>query len=92
MVAAVFFGALALFAAVIVGSTLHAWYGIWGIVAIAAIAYAIWLITVRSLQQQRNGMQSLARDVATRRFERGSTDIVPRGSSSPAEWTDWREP
>ena len=79
-VAALFTGALALFAAVIVGTTLHDKLGVWAMAGVAIAAYVVWLITVRSLQQPRRVTRYHEQDGPMPPVARGSSDIVRRGS------------
>ena len=80
MVAALFFGALALYSAVVVGSTIHHWYGIWGMGGVDLAAYCVWLLTARSLQQPLRVKRYHEQDEPMPPAVRGSSGIVRRGS------------
>lgn len=78
--AAVFLGMLAAFAAIIIGSTIHHWYGLPGMVAVLTVAYVLWLVTVRLIQQPQRETPHYGSGGSTLPVVRRSSDIARHGS------------
>jgi uncharacterized membrane protein YjgN (DUF898 family) len=78
MTAALFFGLLTAFAAVIVGTTINGLYGFWGMAVTFVAGLCLWFIIAKSLQSRQTETNHHESYDQPRHVALRSTDIVRR--------------